>query len=43
MAFVMAALRAQGPIEIEDCANVKTSFPNFVSLAGQAGLTLQEA
>ena len=43
MAFVMAALRAQGPIEIEDCANVKTSFPNFVSLAGQAGLTLNEA
>ena len=43
MAFVMAGLRARGPIEIEDCANVKTSFPNFVSLAGQAGITLNEA
>ena len=43
MAFTMAALRAQGTIEIENCANVKTSFPSFVSLAGQAGLTLKEA
>ena len=43
MAFAMAALRAQGTIEIEDCANVKTSFPDFVSLARQAGLTLNEA
>jgi 3-phosphoshikimate 1-carboxyvinyltransferase len=43
MAFTMAALRAQGTIEIEDCANVKTSFPGFVSLAGEAGLTLTEA
>lgn len=43
MAFAMAALRAQGSIEIEDCANVKTSFPDFVSLAGQSGLTLSEA
>ncbi len=42
MAFTMAALRAQGAIEIEDCANVKTSFPGFVSLAGEAGLTLTE-
>jgi 3-phosphoshikimate 1-carboxyvinyltransferase len=43
MAFTMAALRASGSIEIEDCANVKTSFPDFVSLAGQAGLHLREA
>jgi 3-phosphoshikimate 1-carboxyvinyltransferase len=43
MAFAMAALRASGPIEIEDCANVKTSFPDFVGLAGQAGLHLREA
>ena len=43
MAFAMAALRASGSIEIEDCANVKTSFPDFVGLAGQAGLDLREA
>jgi 3-phosphoshikimate 1-carboxyvinyltransferase len=43
MAFAMAALRAKGTIEIEDCANVKTSFPDFVSLAGKAGLMLSEA
>jgi len=42
MAFAMAALRAKGAIEIEDCANVKTSFPDFVSLARKAGLSLSE-
>ena len=38
MSFAMAALRANGPIEIEDCANVATSFPDFVGLAKGAGL-----
>ena len=41
MAFAMAALRAAGGIEIHDCANVNTSFPGFVALAGQAGLTIR--
>ena len=40
MAFAMAALRAQGTIEIEDCANVATSFPDFIELAGTAGLAI---
>lgn len=38
MAFAMAALRADGEIRINDCRNVDTSFPGFVSLASQAGL-----
>jgi 3-phosphoshikimate 1-carboxyvinyltransferase len=38
MAFSMAALRAGGAIEINDCANVNTSFPGFVEQAGRAGL-----
>lgn len=40
MSFAMAALRASGPIHIEDCANVATSFPDFTGLATRAGLTL---
>ena len=40
MAFAMAALRACGSIEILDCANVDTSFPGFVELAGGAGLDI---
>ena len=40
MAFAMAALRARGMIEISDCANVNTSFPDFVGLAGRAGLLI---
>jgi cyclohexadieny/prephenate dehydrogenase / 3-phosphoshikimate 1-carboxyvinyltransferase len=38
MAFAMAALRASGPVEIADCANVATSFPDFTGLARRAGL-----
>ncbi|HET8731613.1 MAG TPA: bifunctional prephenate dehydrogenase/3-phosphoshikimate 1-carboxyvinyltransferase [Moraxellaceae bacterium] len=40
MSFAMAALRATGPIEIEDCANVATSFPDFTGLARRAGLSI---
>lgn len=40
MAFAMAALRAHGEIEIRDCANVNTSFPDFVAIAAQAGLSI---
>jgi 3-phosphoshikimate 1-carboxyvinyltransferase len=40
MAFSVAALRAKGEIEIRDCANVTTSFPGFVELAGAAGLMI---
>ncbi len=43
MAFAMAALRAGGPVEILDCANVATSFPGFIELAGRAGLVVGEA
>ncbi len=40
MSFAMAALRAQGEIVINDCANVNTSFPGFVDLAARAGLKI---
>jgi 3-phosphoshikimate 1-carboxyvinyltransferase len=42
MAFAIASLRASAPIEIEDVANVATSFPGFPALARGAGLYLQE-
>ncbi|MDH4573541.1 bifunctional prephenate dehydrogenase/3-phosphoshikimate 1-carboxyvinyltransferase [Salinicola acroporae] len=42
MAFTIAALRADGPIAIDDCANVATSFPGFVALANKVGLELTE-
>ncbi len=40
MAFAVAALRASGRIEIEDCRNVNTSFPGFVQLAASVGLKI---
>ena len=40
MSFAMASLRASGEIQINNCANVDTSFPNFVGLAGKAGLSI---
>ncbi len=42
MSFAMAALRADGEIRIDDCANVDTSFPGFVDLAASAGLHIAE-
>jgi len=42
MAFAMAALQAAGPVEIQDCANVNTSFPGFVELAAEAGLGISQ-
>lgn len=42
MAFAIASLVAREPIEIEDVANVATSFPGFPALARQAGLDLAE-
>jgi 3-phosphoshikimate 1-carboxyvinyltransferase len=43
MAFAMASLRATGEITIEDCANVATSFPNFLTLAQTAGVAIVQA
>ncbi|CBL44611.1 3-phosphoshikimate 1-carboxyvinyltransferase [gamma proteobacterium HdN1] len=40
MSFTIAALRANDVIVIQDCANVMTSFPTFVSLATAAGIRL---
>jgi len=41
MAFSMAALCAQGDIEIRNCANVNTSFPGFVEQANRVGLNIE--
>ena len=38
MAFTVAGLRAESPIDIANCANVATSFPNFVELATIVGM-----
>ena len=42
MAFAVAALKSRGPIEIDDVANVATSFPGFAGLARRAGLAIDE-
>jgi 3-phosphoshikimate 1-carboxyvinyltransferase len=42
MAFAMSALRASGPVCIGNCANVDTSFPHFVELARQCGLSISD-
>ncbi|WP_420038468.1 bifunctional prephenate dehydrogenase/3-phosphoshikimate 1-carboxyvinyltransferase [Halomonas alkaliantarctica] len=38
MAFAIASLRANEEIIIDDCANVATSFPDFVALAQHIGM-----
>jgi len=41
MAFAIAALRASKPIRILDATPVATSFPSFVELAKQTGISLE--
>lgn len=40
MAFAVAAAIAGGSIEIRDCTNVETSFPDFVTTAAGCGLKI---
>ncbi|MEM8594663.1 MAG: 3-phosphoshikimate 1-carboxyvinyltransferase, partial [Pseudomonadota bacterium] len=41
MAFAVAAQVAEDNITINDCANVATSFPNFIELAQTAGMSVK--
>jgi len=41
MAFSIAGLRAHNPVLIRNCANVNTSFPDFVTLSRRLGLNIQ--
>jgi len=43
MSFAISSLRSSGEIIILDCDNVATSFPNFVKLANEVGLTITQA
>ena len=40
MSFAVAAVRAEEPIEVNDVANVATSFPGFVEAARALGLQI---
>ncbi|MCL4166420.1 UNVERIFIED_CONTAM: hypothetical protein GTU68_035370 [Idotea baltica] len=42
MAFSIASLRAKAPICVHDCANVTTSFPNFLQVARHVGMHIDE-
>lgn len=42
MSFAVAGLVAEGSISIDECQNVATSFPGFVSLASTVGFGLME-
>ena len=41
MSFAVAAARAEGDVRIDDVANVATSFPGFLDVAGAAGLDVR--
>ena len=41
MAFSVAGLAAAGPVTVQDCKNVDTSFPGFIHCARQLGWEIQ--
>lgn len=43
MAFAIAGARAAASVMIKNCNNVATSFPDFVTLAAAAGLSVSES
>lgn len=43
MSFAVAGLVASGPVRINDCSHVATSFPGFLELANGCGFALQVA
>ena len=42
MSFAISSIRSTGIVKILDCDNVATSFPNFVALANQVGLSVSQ-
>jgi 3-phosphoshikimate 1-carboxyvinyltransferase len=43
MSFTVAGLVASGPVRINDCTHVATSFPGFLELANECGFALLAA
>jgi len=43
MAATVGAIRAKGSCKIKNCINIATSFPGFVDLGNQLGMSLKEA
>jgi 3-phosphoshikimate 1-carboxyvinyltransferase len=41
MSFAVAGLVATGPVRVNDCRHVATSFPGFLELANRCGFALQ--
>ncbi len=41
MSFAVAGLVAAGPVRINDCSHVATSFPGFLELANGCGFALR--
>ena len=42
MAFAVAGCISEGSVEIRDAGNIRTSFPNFLSLANSIGMNIAE-
>ena len=42
MAFAVAGCISEGSVEIRDAGNIRTSFPNFLSLANSIGMNISE-
>ena len=42
MAFAVAGCISEGSVGIRDAGNIRTSFPNFLSLANSIGMNISE-
>ena len=42
MSFLIASIRSNSEIMVEDCENILTSFPNFVETMNSLGMKIYE-
>ena len=40
MSFLIAGQFSEGTIEVKDCENIMTSFPNFLTICQDLGLDI---
>lgn len=43
MAFSLVGFRCSGKVQIKDCHNVASSFPNFIAVANKAGMNINNS
>jgi len=42
MSFLISGIRSKNGVQVKDCNNIKTSFPNFIGVMNNLGMNIHE-